>query len=63
MALLSACITRESETATRLCRTSTTTNACETCCTVTAGPNRTNVYNFNGPGDCRCVLRAWIFLQ
>ena len=61
--LLAGCITRESETATRRCRASTTAPACETCCTVTAGDSRTNVYAFNAPGDCRCVLRAWIFLQ
>ena len=57
------CTTEESATPTARCRAQTTSQACQTCCTGTTAHDRTNSYQFNAPGDCRCILRYWIFLQ
>ncbi len=63
LSLLGACSTEESSTATGRCRASTSAQACNECCTVTPARDRTNAYKLEAPGDCRCILRYWIFLQ
>jgi hypothetical protein len=63
LSLLGACTTKESAAPTSRCRASTSDGACRACCTETPANDRTNSYNLNAPGDCRCILRFWLFLQ